>query len=213
MVRRVAIALVVLGTALPAFAQTQPPPAGAAPAAASWSGDVSLSVYFPPGESAFLQPTIQADRSRLHIESRYAYEDRSGVSLFAGANFSWGKRVTLSLTPMVGALVGNVYGVVPALKTDLTWGPLSAYLESEYVVGTSVGASSFFYNWTEVGVSPASWLRAGFAGQRTRVYLEPHEFNAGVFAAVTVARIEGTVYAFNPGSSDRLIVAAVRFAF
>src|SRR5262245_45668749 len=80
-------ALMVMGLSRPAFGQE---PTSGPPSEPTWSSDLSAAWYMPRDESDFIQPTIRADRGRLHLETRYAYEDRESLSFFAGANFEFG---------------------------------------------------------------------------------------------------------------------------
>jgi hypothetical protein len=122
---------------------------------------VSGALYLLPDEEDFVQPTFKADRGRLHLETRYAYEDRESVSFFAGANFELGNDVTLALTPMIGGLAGRTDGIIPAFEANLTVGPFEAYGEAEYVFDLGDGSSSYFYMWSELSLWPTEWLRAG----------------------------------------------------
>jgi len=65
------------------------------------------------------------------------------VSFFAGAKFGFGSNVELALVPMLGGLVGQTDGIVPALEADLTVGLFEAYAEAEYVVDLGDSSSSY----------------------------------------------------------------------
>jgi len=178
-----------------------------------WEFDASGGLYILPDEGDFVQPTLRADRGRLHLETRYNYEDRDSVSFFTGANFEFGDKVKLALTPMVGGLVGRTDGIVPALEADLTFGPLEAYGEAEYVFDLSDVSSRFFYMWSELSVSPTEWLRAGLVTQRTHVYQTARDIQRGLLVGVSFKKIEGTVYFFNPGADDHFTVVSLGVSF
>src|SRR4051794_2284851 len=65
----------------------------------TWSGSVSAYVYFPPSNRDYVQPTVAADKGRLHLEARYNYEARDTGSVWAGYNFSAGETVAFEFTP------------------------------------------------------------------------------------------------------------------
>jgi hypothetical protein len=158
----------------------------------------------------FLQPTVVADRGRLHLESRYAYEDRESLSFFAGANFTFGDTVTLALTPMFGGLVGLTDAILTALELDLTWGPLELYAEAEYIIDVHDRSSSLF---SEFSVWPTTWLRGGVVTQRVRVRDTDREIQRGLFAGVEFSKLNGTFYVFKPGSNDRYVLLSIGMAF
>ena len=183
--------------------QVQPP---------AWSVGISAATYVLPDEENYVQPTVTADRDALHLEARYNYEDHHSISGFVGWTFEKGTKLQLELTPMIGGVVGDSDGVVPALELTLTFRRLELYSEGEYVIGVN-GTSSFLYNWSELSVHATDWLRAGMVTQRTRTFGTPRDIQRGILAGVTAGKIEGTFYLFNPGSDDHYVVATVGVSF
>jgi hypothetical protein len=217
-----ATAVVVAATAWwgPVLAQEPPPAPAAAPAPASepapdspWSVGLSAGWYVLPDEPDFVQPTIRADWNWLHLEARYAYEDRDSVSFFAGANFEFGDDVKLAVTPMIGALVGGAEGIIPALELDFTVWRLEAYGEAEWVFDLGDDPEDYFYMWSELSLWATDWLRAGMVTQRTRVYQTERDIQRGPLVGVSFSRIETAFYWFNPGANDEFAVLSFGLSF
>jgi hypothetical protein len=187
-----------------------PPPPDVGP---SWELALSGALYVLPNEADFVQPTLRADRGRLHLEARYNYEDRHSASFFAGANFELGGKAKLVLTPMLGGLVGDTDGIVPALEADFTAGVFEAYAEAEYVFDLGDSSSHFFYMWSELSLWPTEWLRFGVVTQRTRVYQTERDIQRGLLVGFTWRRLDGAFYFFNPGSDFHFAVVSVGFSF
>ena len=207
-------ALAALALAVTASAQDAAPASSSQAAATpSWSFGLSGALYLLPDDEDFLQPTFKADRGRLHLETRYNYEDRDSASFFAGANFEMGDKVELTLTPMVGGLAGQTDGIIPALEADLAFGPFEAYAEAEYVFDLGDSSSSYFYMWSELSLWPTEWLRAGVVTQRTRVYQTERDIERGLLVGVSFKKVEGAVYFFNPGSDDHFTVVLLGVSF
>jgi hypothetical protein len=205
---------VAIWTALSACAFAQEPARASAPSPQpAWSGNVSAAWYMLPDESDYVQPTFRADREWLHLETRYAYEDRESLSFFAGANFEFGKDVKLALTPMIGGLVGRTDGVIPALELDFTAWRLEAYAEAEYLFDLDETTSSYFYSWGEISLWATEWLRAGAVTQRTRAYRSERDIQRGALVGVAFSKVEGTFYLFNPGGDEQLAVLSVGWSF
>ena len=181
--------------------------------APEWSTSVSGAFYILSDQANFLQPTVRSDRGRLHLEARYNYEDRRSVSFFAGANLEAGDQVALSVTPMIGGLVGGTDGIVPAIELDLGWRKLEAYGEAEYVFGFGGDAADYFYMWSELSVWPTEWLRAGAVSQRTRVHAMERELQPGILVGARHSRVEGAVYVFSPGGEDAYAVVSLAVEF
>lgn len=164
-------------------------------------------------ESDYIQPTLKADRDWLHLETRYAYEDRDSLSFFGGVNVEFGEDVKLAVTPMIGGLVGEVDGIIPALEVDLMIWRFEAYGEAEYVFDLGDSSSKFFYMWSELSLRPTEWLRAGMVTQRTRVYRTERDIQRGALVGLAFSTVEATFYLFNPGADDRLAVLSIGLSF
>ena len=200
----------------PAPASAPPLPKAAPTAEAespSWEFGLSGALYVLPDEEDFVQPTFKADRGLFHFETRYNYEDRNSTSFFVGANFEFGDKVKLALTPMLGGLAGQTDGIIPALEADLSVGPFEAYAEAEYVFDLNDSESNYFYQWSELSWWPTEWLRAGVVTQRTRVYQTERDIQRGLLVGFTWKKLDGTVYFFNPGSDDHFTVVSLGLSF
>jgi len=202
-----------LGLAARATAQQTPPPATPTADSPSWEFNLAGALYGLPDEEDFVQPTFRADRGKLHLETRYNYEDRDSVSLFAGANFEFGDKVSFTLTSMLGGLAGTTDGIVPAFEASLSVSKLEAYAEAEYVFDLGDSSSNYFYMWSEVSLWPTEWLRAGLVTQRTRVYQTERDIQRGLHVGFSYRKLDGTVYFFNPGSDDHFTVVSLGVSF
>ncbi len=178
----------------------------------TWSVRSSTATYLFPADDNYVQPTVTSDRGAMHLEARYNYEDRRSVSGFIGRNFDVGDAVTLQLTPMFGAVVGQTNGIVPALELNLSWRRLEVYSEGELVLGFDRG-NRFLYNWSEFSVWAAEWLRGGIVTQRTRVHRTPLDIQRGFMLGMAISRFEPVFYYFNPGSSDHFFVVSFGVEF
>jgi hypothetical protein len=177
-----------------------------------WSFGAQAYVYFVPDSRDYVQPTFTADRSRLHLEVRYNYEDMETASLWAGYNFSGGDDLAWEFTPIVGGVFGNTSGVAPGYKGSLSWRKLELYSEGEYLFDAGDSSDSFFYNWSELALAPVEQFRFGFVTQRTRAYDTELDIQRGLFAGFTYKQLSLTTYVFNPDKDPTTVVAlAVSF--
>jgi hypothetical protein len=198
-------AALALGPLLALAAAEEAPASGPSPSP-SWELHASLSAYLLPAQPDYLQPTVTADRGGLHLEARYNYEDIHTGSLFVGGNHQLGQKLTLELTPMLGAVFGRTNGISLALELTLSWSSLELTSESEYLVIAGDPASSFFYSWSEATVGLWDWLRAGLAVQRTKIVATPEVVAAGPMVRASAGRFDGAVYWFDPFASGQFVV-------
>jgi hypothetical protein len=163
----------------------------------AWSFSASVSTYIVPNDQEYVQPTLTADRGWLHLESRYDYENLETGSVWIGYNFSVGEKLVFEATPMLGGVFGNTTGIAPGYRLSLTYWKLDLSSEGEFVfdVGTSEG--SFFYNWSELSISPVDWFRFGLVGQRTRAYQTDVDIQRGLLVGFSYKKIDFTTYVFN----------------
>jgi hypothetical protein len=178
-----------------------------------WTVTATVLGYFVPEAPDFAMVLVPLEIRRFHVEARYNYEALDSGSAFAGVNGHWGERVKLHLTPMIGGVFGALDGVVPALRLTVTWWKLDLYSESEIVVDIDESHESFFYNWSELGISPLAWLRGGIAIQRTHVVETPLAVQRGLFVGVTLGFATVSLYEFNAFWTTPTWVAAISATF
>jgi len=203
------VGLVLVGDLL--FAQAPVPLAGAGEG--GWSFSASAFAYFLPDAADYGQPTLTADRDRLHLEARYNYENLHTGSLWLGYNVHFGDELAFELTPIFGVAFGDTDGVAPGCKASLTWRRLDLTSESEYLFDAGESADSFLYTWSELGWSPRGWLRLGLVVQRTKVYQTEFDIQRGFLVGVAYRKASFTTYVFNPDAGKPTVVLGLSLAF
>jgi hypothetical protein len=193
--------------------ETTSPPVSTAAGEKAWTFGASALTYFVPDSNDFVSPVVMADRGWLHLEARYNYEGFRTGSIWLGYNVSVGKEVALDLTVMVGGVFGDTAGIAPGWRFSLTYWKLELSSESEYVFDSRDSANNFFYNWSELSVSPADWPRAGLVVQRTRLYGEGRELQRGFLVGFSWRKANAAAYLFNPDASKPTFVLALGVGF
>ena len=177
------------------------------------SGSAAYSYYAMRDQPDFSVGVAAMERGRLRIEGRYGYEARDGASLFAGWKFEGGDAVAFTVTPMIGALFNKARGVVPAVEASASAGAFDAYIEAEAVHDLRSHESSYLYAWSELGWSPAKWIRVGAVGQRTRLVETDRDIQRGLFVQLLAKRVSLAAYAFNPDAASRYWVLSLSAKF
>jgi len=179
----------------------------------NWSFSISASTYIVPDDREYVQPTFMADRGWLHLETRYNYENLETGSVWLGYNFSFGKKLVLEATPMLGGVFGNTTGIAPGYRFTLTYWKLELSSEGEFVFDNGNSEGCFFYTWSELSLSPLDWFRFGIAGQRTRAYQTDVDIQRGLFVGLTYKKIDLTTYVFNLDQAKPTWVVSVGVSF
>jgi len=179
----------------------------------AWSFSLSATTYVVPDSQDYVQPTFTADRGWLHLEARYNYENLHTGSLWLGYNFSGGKKLEWEFTPMLGGIFGDTTGIAPGYKFSVTYWKFELSSEGEFVFDTRDKEGSFFYNWSELSISPVDWFRFGLVGQRTRAYRSDVDIQRGLLVGFSHKRIDFTTYVFNLDHGKPTWVFAVGVSF
>jgi hypothetical protein len=209
--RRLTALWAILLSATAALAQTAAaPPTSTAKA---WAFNLTTNGYVLPDQDGYASPTLAADRDWLHLEARYNYENLRTGSLWVGYNFSTGKKVVLSVTPMIGGVFGRTTGVAPGCEASLSYKKIELSISNEFVIDTGDKSGSFYYSWPQLTYSPLDWLRLGLVAQRTKAYHDSLDTQRGFFVGISHERIEFTTYIFNAGWTDPTAVLEVGFSF
>jgi len=178
----------------------------------AWSFTADLNLYFIP-DDFFVLPLFKADRDWIHLEGRYNYEDHETFSAWFGYNFSGGKKLEYTITPMVGGVVGLTDGVATGLEFTLSLGRFELYSEMEYLFDASSNENNFYYNWSDLTYSPTDWLWVGISGQRTRLYQTDLDIQRGLILGGGWKNWELTSYFYNIGTDDHFILLTLTAMF
>lgn len=187
--------------------------AAPAPETKPWTFALTAYPTAVRGGDDYTSAVATADRGALHLEARYNYESIGARSAFLGWNLTGGEGVAWELTPLLGGAWGTTQAFIPGVEASVAWGPLDFYVEAEYVRDSRDSTASYTYAWSELGVRPVEWLRAGIAGQRTRNYGADREFQRGPFVQATWQRVTIGGYWFNPGSDEQVFVGMIGVTF
>ena len=188
-----------------AFSQTVPADSNA-PAKAPWAFNLTIDGFLVPDQGGYASTIFAADRGWLHLEARYNYEDLRTGSLWAGYNWSVGKKLVFSVTPMIGGVFGRTTGIAPGCEASLTYKKVELSVSNEFVFATGKEATSFYYTWPQLTYMPFDWLRIGLVAQRTRAYHTGLDTQRGFFAGFSHKKMDFTTYVFNAGWTQPTVV-------
>jgi len=145
-----------------------------------------------------------------YVEARYNYEAAKSYSLYAGKIFSKQGKLSFSITPLLGGVIGQFKGGSAGLNLTADFGRVFFASQSQYT-STSVGErSSFFFNWSELAYQPSKWIYAGLAFQHTRtIQTGAKSIQPGLVVGFSVGLWTFPLYVFSPLSNDRYFIAGM----
>src|SRR5437588_11562521 len=86
-----------------------------------WHYALSTSTYLVLNGRDYTNPNFAADRDWLHVEARYDYEALKTGSIWLGYSFSFGNKLVLEATPMLGGVFGDSTGIAPGYVLSLSY--------------------------------------------------------------------------------------------
>jgi hypothetical protein len=178
-----------------------------------WAFSLVTSGYIVPDGQSYASPDFSADRGWLHLEARYNSEALKTGSLWAGYNFSVGKKLVLNATPMLGGVFGDLNGIAPGCLLTLSYKRVQLYSSDEYVFDIQNHDDNYFYTWSQITYSPLHWLQLGVVSQRTRTYQTGLDVQRGVLVGFTYKKVNFTTNIFNFGWSTPTEVLALGLNF
>jgi hypothetical protein len=130
-----------------------------------------------------------------------------------GANFEWGEKVSVAVTPMFGVVTGDTDGVAPGFLFTLSTWKIELYSEGEWVLDAGEKTDSFYYSWSELTLSPTDWFYVGLAAQKTRAYETARYIERGFLTGLAWRNASLTGYVFEPFSDQPTVVVSVGVEF
>lgn len=204
------IAIALSGPLLAQGTATQP---ATDKSADPWEYTITVDGYIVPDSTGYASPVFTADND-WHFEARYNYENLDTGSLWFGYNFDFGKKnLTLTMTPMLGGVMGQTTGIAPGLEITLDYKKIEFYAASEYVFDTSKTAGSFFYSWPQLTYKPFKRFRIGAVAQHTKVYHTSLNTQWGFLVGTSLKKMDFTAYVFDPELATPTTVLEVLYKF
>ncbi len=178
-----------------------------------WDCSLSISTYLAQHSRDYANPNFTADHDWLHLEARYNYEALKTGSLWLGYNFSFGKKLTLDATPMVGGVFGDITGIAPGYAISINYEPIEFFTQGEYFFDSAIHAGDFFYSWSELSYAPASWCKVGLVVDRTKALGSSLDIRRGPLVGFRYKKVDLTTYWLSPGTREATFIFAVTVKF
>ena len=182
-------------------------------AESAWECSLSMSTYFVQNGRDYANPNLVANHDWLHLEARYNYEAIKTGSLWLGYNFSFGKKLVLEATPMLGGVLGDITGMAPGYTLSLSYEQIEFFTQGEYFFDAGTRSGNFFYSWSELSYAPVTWFRAGIVIDRTKALGSNFEVRRGPLVGFRYKKIDFTTYWLSPGSLDSTFIFSVALNF
>ncbi|MGV3510041.1 MAG: hypothetical protein ACO1N7_12190 [Sphingobacteriaceae bacterium] len=147
----------------------------------------------------------------FYAESRYNYEELNTLSLYMGRTFSKESKLSYSISPIAGVVIGQFNGGSVGANISLGYKNFYLYSQPQYTFAVENSANNYIYSWTDITYSPLNWLSLGISLQHTKPNQSEGFLENGFVLEAAYKRFTFPVYVFNPQSKDRSIVFGANF--
>jgi hypothetical protein len=179
----------------------------------SWEYSLSIATYLAQNARDYANPNFTADRDWLHLEARYQYEATKTGSIWLGYNFSFGEKLAVEATPMVGGVFGDITGVAPGYTISARYKSIKFFTQGEYFFDSAIHAGDFLYTWSELSYAPAEWFRLGLVLDRTKALGSSIDIRRGPLVGFKYKKVDLTTYWLSPGTRDGTFIFSVTVNF
>jgi hypothetical protein len=170
--------------------------------------------YFQRGEQVLWVPMVHyVSPKNWRFEGRYNYEALNSFAFYAGKQFTFGKTVTSTFTPLAGIVIGEFNGGSVALNTLFEYNAFFLSSQGQYTFSTQRAWDSFAFNWSEIGYNFLDWAYLGVSAQYTanndlsRSMVEP-----GVVLGLQLKKWSFPLYAFKSSEGQAYFVLGATYS-
>jgi hypothetical protein len=168
--------------------------------------ETAVEQYHVVGSRQDYVPIVVAhvqNTKKWYAEARHNYEELETFSFYVGKTFTGKKKLSYTVTPLLGGALGNFNGISTGMNLDLEYRDFFFSLQCQYSISTDQRTSNFFYSWSELAYQPLQWLYVGGSIQHTRLYETKTTFESGFLVGFTFKNVTIPVYAFAPFNRNR----------
>ncbi|MDF3078572.1 MAG: hypothetical protein K0S09_2461 [Sphingobacteriaceae bacterium] len=174
-------------------------------------GSFQHYVYAYKHEPVTMSPILSFESDKLYFESRYNYEAAKTFSFYMGRTFSKDGKISYSISPMAGALVGTMTGGSLAANVEIAYKQFTLSSQPQYTFSFKNKADAFLYSWNDLFYEMSDFLAVGISAQQNMTVNSRSTVDKGLFLQGTFKNIEIPVYCFNPGSPNANFVFGISF--
>jgi hypothetical protein len=174
-------------------------------------GSLEQYCYLEKDKTSVWVPLMHYRTTRgWYAEGRYNYEAMNTFSMYVGKEFSRKGKLSTSLTPLAGAVVGEFKGCSAGLNIAIDYRKFFFSVQSQYTMSANSNNRDFFFSWSELVYQPARWIYFGLSSQHTYYSsINSTTFEPGAVAGFQIGKWTFPVYCFNASEEERYFVLGI----
>lgn len=174
-------------------------------------GSIEQYTYMAQNKTLTFVPVVRyRSTTRWYAEARYNYEETNTFSLYAGKTFSNTGKLSYSITPLLGGVIGNFKGGSIGLNLTLDYRYFFFSSQSQYTFSGESESNNFLFSWSEIGYQPLDWFYFGVSAQHTYYpEINTESFEPGVVVGFEFGKWTFPIYCFSIGEVSRYLVLGI----
>ncbi len=176
------------------------------------TASVQQYYYYYKGSPVTFAPIVsyQSD-NKLYFEGRFNYEDINTASFYVGRTFDAGSDLSVSFTPIAGAVFGFYKGASLGANVYVNYKRLNLYHQPQYTVSIDSRENNFLYSWSDLSIDITDHFAVGLSAQHTKMYFEKGMLEKGVMVQFAFKNWSLPIYSYNPASADRYFLIGLTY--
>ena len=174
-------------------------------------GGVQQYYYAGNGPSSIVPKAYYQSRKKWYGEVKYNYEASQTVSMNAGKMFSKKNKISYSVTPMAGIVLGKLNGINTGVNIEMDYKKLFFSTEMEYTFSIDKNTGNQFLTWTELGYQLTRKVYSGIALQVIKNAQQKNIWEPGIMAGLVHENWTFPVYMFSPFCNNRNYVLGINW--
>ncbi len=168
--------------------------------------------YYYKGSPGTYAPIVSYEfNNNLYLEGRYNYEDINTGSLYIGKTFETSSALSVSFTPIAGAVFGFYKGASIGANLYVNYKRLNLSHQPQYTLSTAGKENNFLYSWSDLSLDLTDNIAVGVSAQHTKTTYEKSLLEKGVMLQFSFKNWSLPIYAYNPQSSDRYFLIGLNY--
>jgi len=150
--------------------------------------------------------------NQTYVEARYNYEELNAFSFYLGRTFTGKNKLTYSVTPILGGVVGKFRGGSAGVNVVAEYGKIFFSTQSQYTVSFHEASDDFLFAWSDLVYQPWKWFYVGLSTQQT---LLTHDKSFVGESGIALGFVKGKwtfpLYCFSPLGDGKYLVLGINY--
>lgn len=173
-------------------------------------GGVGQYIYTGERQPFTIVPVVYYQTAgNWYMEGRYNYEALKTMSVYAGKVFEKKSAISYSVSPVIGAVIGEFKGGSIGVNNEANYKRLFFSSQFQYTFSIDDRTQNFFYSWSDLSYQAFNNIYAGISVQQTNIYGLQGKLEKGFFVKASVNKWTLPLYIFSPAAKERYFVFGI----